>query len=77
MEDIENINADKDNFYIPKDTKFDTWNEVENYFDEYGNIPKDTKFDTWNEVENYFDEYGSRNGFAIVKNGIKRDTTKH
>ncbi|RHZ89158.1 hypothetical protein Glove_18g82 [Diversispora epigaea] len=40
MEDIENINVDKDNFFtsedIPKDTKFDTWDEVENYFDEYG-----------------------------------------
>ncbi|RHZ75962.1 hypothetical protein Glove_208g167 [Diversispora epigaea] len=41
MEDIENINVDKIIFVItsediPKDTKFDTWDEVENYFDEYG-----------------------------------------
>ncbi|RHZ72157.1 hypothetical protein Glove_245g26 [Diversispora epigaea] len=39
-EDIENINIDKDNFFtsedVPKDIRFDTLDEVENYFDEYG-----------------------------------------
>ncbi|RHZ53322.1 hypothetical protein Glove_443g1 [Diversispora epigaea] len=120
MEDIENINVDKDNFFtsedISKDTKFDTWDKVENYFDEYGSrngsmnpntaeiepvnvvddiqdmedieninvdkdnfftsedISKDTKFDTWDKVENYFDEYGSRNGFAIVKYRMERNS---
>ncbi|RHZ81185.1 hypothetical protein Glove_123g64 [Diversispora epigaea] len=56
MEDIENINKDKENLFTSKD------------------ISKDTKFDTWDEVENYFDEYGSRNGFAIVKYRMERNS---
>ncbi|RIA97916.1 hypothetical protein C1645_813449 [Glomus cerebriforme] len=44
MEGVENLNIDKENNNsliiesedIPKDIKFDTWDEVDNYFDEYG-----------------------------------------
>ncbi|RHZ55116.1 hypothetical protein Glove_420g13 [Diversispora epigaea] len=56
MEDIENINEDKENFFTSED------------------IFKDTRFDTWDEVENYFNEYGSRNGFAIVKYRMERNS---
>ncbi|CAB4489231.1 unnamed protein product [Rhizophagus irregularis] len=37
-------------------------------------IPKDIKFDTWDEVDNYFDDYGARNGFAIIKYKMKRNS---
>ncbi|PKK59279.1 hypothetical protein RhiirC2_795049 [Rhizophagus irregularis] len=41
---------------------------------EFEDIPKDTKFDMWDEVDNYFDEYGARNGFAIIKYRMDRNS---
>ncbi|PKY50927.1 hypothetical protein RhiirA4_467695 [Rhizophagus irregularis] len=61
MEDIEYFNVDKEN----NDDLITVASE---------DIPEDIKFDTWEEVDNYFDEYGIRNGFAIVKYRMERNS---
>jgi hypothetical protein len=38
------------------------------------NVPKDIKFDTWEEVDSYFDKYGVKNGFALIKYRMERNS---
>ncbi|CAB4425742.1 unnamed protein product [Rhizophagus irregularis] len=84
MEDVEYISADKENnneelistytcllLYI----QF-TYKLTASIFTAVASedVPEDIKFDMWEEVDSYFDEYGVRNGFAIIKYRMERNS---
>ncbi|CAB4378529.1 unnamed protein product [Rhizophagus irregularis] len=87
MEDVEYISADKENnneelistytcllLYI----QF-TYKLTASIFTAVASedVPKDIKFDMWEEVDSYFDEYSVRNGFAIIKYRMERNSQVH